>query len=144
MAGANRSQERLQLQNVLREGLGGLRRTTQGVEGYLIRARGAAEPKVDAARKQSRQRPELLGDHIRRMVREHDAPGPDPNGRRSGGEMSKHDRCRCAGDARHVVMLRHPDTPIAPFLGVGGEVASIVEGAARVGLLRDANKFENG
>src|SRR5580700_5364609 len=41
-------------------------------------------------------------------------------------------------------MLRHPDAPIAPFLGVGGDIASILERAAGVGVLRDANKFENG
>ena len=58
--------------------------------------------------------------------------------------MSKHDRRRGAGDAGHVVMLRHPDALIAQFLGVSGEVASVVERAARVGLLRDANKLENG
>ena len=110
----------------------------------LIRAWRTAEPEIDAAGKKPRQRSELLGDDVGRMVRKHDAARPDPNGRRPLGEMSKHDRCRGAGDARHVVMLRHPDAPIAPFLGVSGEVASVVERAARIGLLRDANKFENG
>ena len=58
--------------------------------------------------------------------------------------MGKDDRCRRAGDARHVVMLRHPDAAVAPFLGVSREIASIVERAARIGVLRDAHKFENG
>ena len=139
-----RRQERLQLQNVLREGLGRFRRPAQRAQRKLVGARRAAKPEVDAAGKEPRQRSELLGDDIGRMVREHDASRPDPNGRRPGGEMSQHDRCRGAGDARHVVMLRHPDAPIAPFLGVGGEVASVVERAAGVGFLGDANKLENG
>jgi hypothetical protein len=58
--------------------------------------------------------------------------------------MSKDDRCRGAGDALHVMMLGHPDALIAPFLGVSGEVASVVERAPGVGVLRDANEFENG
>ena len=61
-----------------------------------------------------------------------------------GGEMGDHDRRRGARDARHVVMLRHPDAAIAPSLGVGGEIAGVVERAAGVGLLGDADKFEDG
>ena len=141
---APRSQESLQFQNVLRKGVGGFRRTAQGAQRKLIGAWRAAQPQVDAPGKKPRQRSELLGDDIRRVVRKHDATCPDPDGARSLGDVTKHDRCRRAGDARHIVMLRHPDAPISQFLGVSGEVASIVERAAGVGLLRDANKFENG
>jgi len=41
-------------------------------------------------------------------------------------------------------MLRHPDALIAQFLGVSGEVASVVERAPSVGFLSDTNKLENG
>jgi hypothetical protein len=58
--------------------------------------------------------------------------------------MSKHNRCRGACDAGHIVMLRHPDAPIAQFLSMSRKVARIVERTASIGLLRDANKFENG
>jgi hypothetical protein len=37
-------------------------------------------------------------------------------------------------------MLGHPEAAIAPALGMGGEVARIVDGAARVGVLRDATR----
>ena len=57
---------------------------------------------------------------------------------------TKHDCRRGAGDASHMTMLRHPDTPIAQLLGMGGEIARIVERTACVGFLRDAYKFENG
>ena len=122
--------------NVLGKGLGGLRRTTQGAQGELVRARGAAEPEVDAAGKEPRQRSELLGDDIGRMVRQHDAARPDPDGRGARGEVGEHDRRRGARDPRHVVMLRHPDAAIAPRFRMGGEVAGVVERAAGVGLLQ--------
>ena len=141
---SGRRQECLQFHDVLRKGVGGLRRTPQGVQRELIGARRAAEPEIDPAGKKPRQCSELLGDDVGRMVRKHDASRADPNGLRSFGDMGKHDRCRGAGDARHIVMLRHPDALIAPCLGVSGKVARIVERAASVGVLRDANKLENG
>src|SRR6202020_1027290 len=104
----------------------------------------AAQAKVDATGIEPRERSELLGDNVGRVVRKHDASCPDPNGRRPFGDMTKHDRGRGAGDALHVMMLGDPDALIAPFLGVSGEVASVVERAPRVGVLGDANKFENG
>src|SRR5580704_15635357 len=139
-----RRQERLELHNVLGKGLRGLRRATQGVQRELIRAWRTAEPEIDTAGKEPLQRSELLGDDVGRMVRKHDAACPDPNGRRPLGDVSKHDRCRGAGNASHVVMLGHPDAPVAQFLGVSGEVASVVERAASVSLLRDANELEDG
>ena len=107
----------------------GLRRSAQGVQRELIGARRAAKAKIDAAGKEPRQRSELLGDDVGRVVREHDASRPDPNGLGAFGDMTEHDRCRGAGDAGHIVMLRHPDALIAPFLGVSGEVAGVVERA---------------
>ena len=82
LAGTRRRQEGLQLQNVLREGLGRFRRTAQRAQRELVGAWRAAEPEIDAAGKKPRQRPELLGDDIGRVVRQHDAPCPDPDGRR--------------------------------------------------------------
>src|SRR4029077_12273806 len=57
-----RRQERLELHNILRKGLRGLRRSTQGVEGKLVCAWRTTKPEIDAAGKESRQRSELLGD----------------------------------------------------------------------------------
>jgi hypothetical protein len=128
----------------LRKRLGRFRRSPQRVQGELIGSRRAAKPEVDSARKQSRERSELLGDNVRRVVGKHDAARPDPDGRRPLGEMSEHNRRRGAGDARHIVMFGDPDAPIAPLLRAGGEVAGVVQRAAGVGLLRDANKLENG
>jgi hypothetical protein len=57
-----RSQECLQLENVLREILGRFGRAAQGTQRELVGAGGAAQPEVDAAWKQPRQSPKLFGD----------------------------------------------------------------------------------
>ena len=56
--------------------------------------------------------------------------------------MGQHDQRRGAGDARHIVMLRHPDATIAPLLRMGREIARVVERASGVRVLGDADKFE--
>ena len=144
LIGTGGSQEGLHFENVLREVLGGFGRAAQGAQRELVGARRAAEPEVDAARKQPRQRPELLGDDVGRMVGQHDAARADPDGLCSRGDMANHDRRRGAGDARHVVMLGHPDAAITPFLGMGREIAGIVERAARIGVFGDADEIEDG
>ena len=143
LIGTGRRQEGLQLEHVLREVFGGFRRAAQGAQRELVGARRAAEPEVDAAGKQPRQRAELLGDDVGRMVGQHDAAGADADGLRAGGDMRDDDRGRGAGDARHVVMLGHPDAAIAPVLGMGGEIAGVVERAARIGLFGDADEIED-
>src|SRR5258708_30653178 len=58
--------------------------------------------------------------------------------------MAKHDRRRRGGDGGHIVMLRHPDAAIAPSLGMSREIARIVERAARIGIVGDADEIEDG
>ncbi len=137
-------EEGLHLEHVLRKVLGRFRRAAQRAQGELIGARRAAEAKVDAVRKQPRQRAELLGDDVGRMVRQHDAAGADPDGAGSRRDMPDHDRRRGAGDPRHVVVLRHPDPAIAQRLGMAGDIARIVQRAARVGVLGDADEIKDG
>ena len=60
------------------------------------------------------ERAELLGDDERRVIRQHDAAGADANRRRAAGDVPDDDRCRRAGDARHVVMLGQPVARVAP------------------------------
>src|SRR4051812_14298589 len=54
---------------------------------HLVRPRRAAETEFDAARMQRRQRPELLGNQQRRVVRQHDAAGADADAVGAGGDM---------------------------------------------------------
>src|SRR5207244_3946812 len=64
------SQEGLHLKHILREVFGGFRRAAQGAQRELVGPGRAAQPKVNTAWKQLRQRPELLGDNVGRMVGE--------------------------------------------------------------------------
>jgi hypothetical protein len=43
----------------------------------------------------------------------------------------------------HVVMLGHSETEIAPALGVGCEIAGVIECAARIGRFSDTDEIEN-
>ena len=124
--------------------LGRHRRTPYRLHRHLVGARRAPQPEIDAAREEARQRAELLRDDVRRMVRQHDAAGAHPDGLRPGRDVRDDDRRGGAGDASHVVMLGHPDAPVAPALGVGREVARVVQSGRLVGLLGDANELEQG
>ena len=55
------------------------RRAAQGRRGDLVRARRAPDAEVDPAGMQRLQHAELLGDHQRHMVGQHDVAGPDPD-----------------------------------------------------------------
>ena len=68
------------------------------------------------------ERAELLRDHERRMIREHDPARPDADRAGAGGDVRDHDGCRGARDPRRVVVLREPEALVAPALGVLREV----------------------
>lgn len=144
LVGAGRRQERLQLEHVLRKIVGGVGRPAQGAQGHLIGAGGAPEAEVDATWKQPRQRSELLGDHIGRMVGQHDPTGADTDRAGALGDMGQHDRRGGAGDARHVVVFGNPEAVIAPGFGVPRHITCIVQCAACVGFLRDPDQIQDG
>lgn len=144
LLGASFGQERLQFEHVLREMFGIPRRTAKGTQRKLVGAGRATQTEIDAARKQALQRPELLGDDIGRVVGQHNAAGADADGLRTRRNMRDHNRRRSTGNGRRIVMLRNPDTPVAPSLGMGGKVASIVQRAACVGFVGDMGCFKDG
>ena len=80
----------------------------------LVGAGRAAEAEVDAAGVERLERAELLGDHERRVVRQHDAARADADRRRAAGDVPDHDRRRGARDAGHVVVLGEPEAPVSP------------------------------
>jgi hypothetical protein len=57
--------------------------------------------------------------------------------------MTDHDRRRGTCDARHVVMLRHPDAAIAQSLGMYRNIPRVIQRAARIGFFGDADEIEN-
>ena len=78
------------------------------------------------------------------MVWKHDTTGADANAFCSCCDMTNHNRGCGARDARHVVMLRHPNAAVAPGLGVNCDITRVVERAPRVGILGDADQIEDG
>ena len=109
----------------------------------MIGARRAAEPEIDAAGKERRQRAELLRHLQRRVVRQHDAAGADANGRRAGADMRDQHRGGGAGDARHVVMFGEPEAVVAPPLGVLREVERVAKRLRGRAALDNRRKVED-
>ena len=89
------------------------------------------------------ERAELLGDHQRRVVRQHDAAGADADRARAAGDVPDHHRGRRAGDAGHVVVLGEPEAPVAPALGVLREVERVAERLGRRPALDDRREIED-
>ena len=132
----------LELEHVLGKAIGVVA-AAQRLHGELVGARRAAEPEVDPVGEEPRQRAELLGDDQRRMIGQHDPARAHTDRLRARRDMAEDDRCRRAGDPRHVVMLGHPEAAIAPALGMGREIARIVERPTGVGLVGHADQIEN-
>ena len=104
----------LELEDVLGKGVGSRRIPAKGVHRRQIGAGSAAEPEVDPARVECLERPELLGDHERRVVREHDPARADADRARARRDVGDHDRRRGARDPERVVMLGEPEALEAP------------------------------
>ncbi|CAD5295455.1 conserved hypothetical protein [Bosea sp. 62] len=139
-----RSEQRLQLQHVLREALGRVGLAPQRAPGALVGAGRTAEPEVDAAGIERLQRAELLGDHDWRMVRQHDPAGPDADRFGAFGDVADRDRGRGAGDAGHIVVLGQPEAGVAEPFGMAGEVAAVVEGVCCGRPLGNEGEVEDG
>ena len=70
-----------ELDDVLREAVGGEAVAAERAGGGHVGAGGAAEAEVDAVGEERRERAERLGDGQGRVVRQHDAAGADADGR---------------------------------------------------------------
>ena len=90
------------------------------------------------------ERAELLRDHERRVVRQHDPAGTDADRRGARGEVADDDGRRGARDARHVVVLGDPVARVAEPLGVAGEVEAVAERVAGRRAERDRREVEDG
>ena len=136
-------QEALQLEHVLRERVGAREIAAKRTGRQLVGAGRAAEAEVDPAGVQRLERPELLGDHERRMVREHDPARADADRLRPAGDMGDDDGGRRARDADRVVMLGQPEAPVPPTLGVLREVERVRECSSRRRSVDDRRQVEN-
>jgi hypothetical protein len=127
------AEEAEQVEQVLREVLGGQRRRVapQREGRLLIRAGRPADAQVDATGVQGLEEGELLGHHQRGVVGQHHSPGTDANplGRRRQ-VRDEHGWVR-ARHGRHVVVLGHPEAGVAQAVGGAGELAGRGEGVGR-------------
>jgi hypothetical protein len=78
------------------------------------------------------------------MIGQHDASGADADSAGGRCDMLDHQRCGGARNAAHIVMLRHPETAVAPALGMLRQVAGIVERLSRCTALYDGRQVEYG
>ena len=90
--------------------MGGL----QGLGGERQPAGRFAHPEIDAPRRQRRQQVKVFGHLVGTVVLQHHAAGADANARRLAEQVADQHFRRRAGELRRVVVLRQPETPIAP------------------------------
>ena len=142
--GSGGAEVREQLDDVLR---GSSRRCRPGcgaARGWSPdRSRARARARDRSARVERVERPELLGDDQRRVVGEHDPPGPDADRRRPGRDVRDRDRGRRAGHAGHVVVLGQPEALVPPALGVPGQIDRASKGAGRVTPFDDRGQVQD-
>jgi hypothetical protein len=144
LARAHGAQVGLQQHDVLRKPLGGRRVAPERRGRGGIGAGRAAETEIDAPGEQRFERAELLGDHVRRMIGQHDAARADADGPRRARDVRDHDRRGGRGDGGEVVVLGDPEAPVAQRLGVLREPRCFLQRRAPVAALPHAPEFENG
>ena len=108
-----------------------------------IGSRRAAQSEIDSIREKRLQRAELLGDHKRRVIREHDAASADADRCRARRDVRNDDGRRRACDSRHVVMLREPVAVDAETLRMARIVERVAKGRGGVAALGDRCEIEN-
>ncbi|MNC29208.1 hypothetical protein D3C75_774490 [compost metagenome] len=116
----------------------------QRLHGALISTGRAAKTEIDAIRIERGQRAELLGDHQGRVVRQHDAAGPQPQGAGGAGQMADEHGGGGTGDPRHVVMFRQPVAVIAPALGMPGQILRMTKRLGRQATFGDGHQIQDG
>ena len=105
--------------------------TAQRSHSGLIAARRAAKAEIDTSGIQRIERAELLSDHQRRVVGQHDAAGTEVQGGSVGGQIANQHRSRRAGDAHHIVVFGQPIAVVAALFSELGEVERMGEGFSR-------------
>ena len=116
--------------------------SAQGGGGVQVRTRRPADAEVDAAGVQRLQQRELLGHHQRGVVGQHHPARAHPDAGRDGRQVRDQHRWR-AGHRRHVVVLRHPEAPVAEPSARRASVVVSATAAALVEPLRDGRQVEH-
>jgi len=107
-------------------------------------ARRAAEAEVDPVRIEAGQGAELLGDHQRRVVGQHDPAGPDADGLSAAGDIADDHRGRGAGTRPACCGARPPSSACSPAPPRGGRGRGCCAAPRRGRALYDRRKVEHG
>ncbi len=78
------------------------------------------------------------------MVGQHDAACAHTYFVGTFGDVADCNRCGCAGNTRHIVVLGHPETRVTPLFGMTGQIARIVKRNFRIAVVADTNQVKNG
>ena len=125
LTGLRVGQELHHLEHVVGEVVGiDVQRAPKRDRGGPVRAGGTTQTQIDATGKQRLQRAELFGDLQGRVVRQHDAAGPDPDARCTGPHVTDQHRRGRAADAGHVVVLGQPEAVVAAAAPRAGPTAA--------------------
>ena len=89
----------------------------QQLRDHRVRPGRPAQTEVDAPGSERLERRELLRDHERRVVRQHDAARSEADPRGAGSSGRGQYRRRRRGDRRHVVVLGEPVPPVPQPVG---------------------------
>src|SRR6185369_858833 len=144
LIGLRVGQELHHLEHVIGEVVGvGVQGAPKGHRGGPISARSATQPEIDSAGEQRLQRAELFGHLQRRVVRQHDPPGPNPDARCTSPHVTdQHGRGRAA-DAGHVVVLGQPEARVTQPLCVLRELQRAAESQGRRAALDDGGEIQD-
>ncbi len=108
----------LEFEHILRKVVGGQYVAPQGAGGGLVTPGRSTKTKIDPTGMKTGERAELLHDHQRRMVRQHDAAGTEPDRARLCSDVRDQHARRRRCDGGHVVVLGVPDPRVAMNLGL--------------------------
>src|SRR5438552_18850483 len=113
------------------------------MRGLAFRTRRPPETQIDPTRVKRAERPELLGDDERSVVRQHDAARAHSYDGGARSDVGDGDGRRRAGDARHVVVLGQPEASVPPPLDMTRQIEGVAQGLASVASLDDGREIEN-
>ena len=132
------------LQNLVGEAGGIGLAPPQSRRGQRVGARRATQPQPHAAGMERGERADLLGDHQRSVVGQHDAAAGDPDAP-GGGEHLPHENGRGRGEVgRGAVVLREPVAGIAGLVGGAGQLQHLAQGIGAGAPGRDRHEIEDG
>src|SRR3979490_1140453 len=121
------AEKELQFPHVGRKPVARIGSHTQGPQDTVIAAHCATQSEVDPVRIKRCQSAELLGDHERWMIRQHNASRPDADDRRFTGDVTNDHRRGGACGVQYAMMLGEPEAFEAERLNMAGKIDRLLK-----------------